>query len=365
MSVRKVSTPTKDGRQWVFETRYKNLFGEQKRYTSKKYKTKREAIEAEVLYLSSLSDDFDFSKLTFKELYYKFFEYQKDKVKATTLHSYQDRMKYLTILENVKLKEFDFRVFEQWQKEMNNYNICDASKNDVLKMLKILLNYASDWYSINFNDVYKKIKPFKDPNAPIKEEMLFYTPEEFKEFISYEDKLVFKCAFEILYFCGLRRGELLGLTWKCIDFEKKCLYVKNNLVRDYKNGGYTITSPKTKSSIRTVPLSDFLLEDLKLLKEYMKDVYGFQENWYVLAYDTPLPYSTLRDRKVYLCKKSGVKEIRIHDFRHSCASLLISNGANITLVARYLGHTKIDETLNTYSHFFKSDLDNIVSKLEI
>ena len=60
-------------------------------------------------------------------------------------------------------------------------------------------------------------------------------------------------------------------------------------------------------------------------------------------------------------KKAGVKQIRIHDFRHSCASLLINNGANITLVAKYLGHIKVDETLNTYSHMFINKLDDIVN----
>ena len=60
-----------------------------------------------------------------------------------------------------------------------------------------------------------------------------------------------------------------------------------------------------------------------------------------------------------------VKDIRIHDFRHSCASLLIDSGANITLVAKYLGHTKIDETLNTYSHMYQNILDTIVSIIEL
>lgn len=60
-----------------------------------------------------------------------------------------------------------------------------------------------------------------------------------------------------------------------------------------------------------------------------------------------------------------VKDIRIHDFRHSCASLLIDSGANITLVAKYLGHTKIDENLNTYSHMYQNRLDTIVSIIEL
>ena len=77
----------------------------------------------------------------------------------------------------------------------------------------------------------------------------------------------------------------------------------------------------------------------------------------------PITKSAIRDRKNKNCKLAGVKQIRIHDFRHSCASLLINNGANVTMVAKYLGHTKIDETLNTYSHMFKGKLDNIVDTI--
>ena len=76
-----------------------------------------------------------------------------------------------------------------------------------------------------------------------------------------------------------------------------------------------------------------------------------------------MTYSRLRDRKNKICDLAGVKKIRIHDFRHSCASLLISKGANVTLVAKYLGHSKIEETLNTYSHMFESDLNNLINTI--
>ena len=66
-----------------------------------------------------------------------------------------------------------------------------------------------------------------------------------------------------------------------------------------------------------------------------------------------------------MADKAGLKRIRIHDFWHSCASLLINNGANVTLVAKYLGHAKIDETLNTYSHMYQNRLENIVQIIEV
>lgn len=79
----------------------------------------------------------------------------------------------------------------------------------------------------------------------------------------------------------------------------------------------------------------------------------------------PLAATTLLDRKTKNTFMARVKDIRIHDFRHSCASLLIDSGANITLVAKYLGHSKIDETLNTYSHMYQNRLDTIVNIIEL
>lgn len=80
----------------------------------------------------------------------------------------------------------------------------------------------------------------------------------------------------------------------------------------------------------------------------------------------PLKNDTIRSEKNKFCKLAKVKQIRIHDFRHSCASLLINSGANITIVAKYLGHAKTEETLNTYNHLFQSQMDeilNIINKI--
>lgn len=362
MSVEK-GKPTKDGKCWVFRCRYKNILGETKNYRSGKFKTKKEALEAEVTFKLKLTDKCNYSDLTFKDLYNKYYDYQKDKVKSTTMHSYTARYRYLEILDKIKLSDLNYSHFELWKREMKKTTLSDVYLNDILKLFKILLNFAMKWYGFNYNSLYSRITGFTDPNAPVKDEMKFFSYEEFVAFINEEDSLIFKCAFELLYYCGLRRGELLGLTWNNIDLYNKNLNVKNNLVQDYSAGGYVITSPKTKYSIRTIPLPDILVEDLKELKNINKNVYSFKENWFVLGYDKPMSFSRLRDRKNSICDRAGVKRIRIHDFRHSCASLLISKGANITLVARFLGHSKIEETLNTYSHFFKSDLDNLVSTI--
>lgn len=104
-----------------------------------------------------------------------------------------------------------------------------------------------------------------------------------------------------------------------------------------------------------------------MLKKEISKEHGFNDNYFVIGDAFPIGSNTITSRKNRNCKLAGVPQIRIHDFRHSCASLLINNGANVTIVEKYLGHTKIEETLNTYTHLFNSALNEVVdliNKLE-
>ncbi|HHX71161.1 MAG TPA: site-specific integrase [Gallicola sp.] len=273
---------------------------------------------------------------------------------------------YLQPLENIKLVDFNIRHYEIWRQTVNAKPISTKYKNGIYKYLKALMNFGTKWYDISFHKIYNKMTNFTNPNER-KKEMLFYTPDEFHKFLSVEDNLVFRCVFQTLFYCGLRNGELRGLTWNDIDFNRGTLSVNKNIVPipNSKTGkSYTVTSPKTSSSYRTIPIPNFLLDDLERLYNENGNYYGFKNNWYVFGNVDPLAETTLRDRNFKNAIKANVKNIRIHDFRHSCASLLIDSGANITLVAKYLGHTKIDETLNTYSHMYQNRLDMIVNIIE-
>ena len=101
-----------------------------------------------------------------------------------------------------------------------------------------------------------------------------------------------------------------------------------------------------------------------LYEQDKKEYYGFNDDFFVVSDAKPIADSNIQLRRTKLATLAGLKVIRIHDFRHSCASLLINNGANVTLVAKYLGHTKIEETLNTYSHMFSTALDSVVSVID-
>ena len=354
---------TKDGRKWIFYTRYKDLFGNVKQYKSKKYFTKKEAQEAERVFFLNLDKYRPDNNMTFKDLYLAFYEYQEDKVKETTLHTYKDRMRYMALLDNVKVKEFNLQHYELWRKKILEYNLSTRTRNYIYKFLKTIMNFGTKWYGLNFNHIYPKMTNFTDPNER-KKEMKFWTFDEFNKFISVEDDLMYKTFFKTLYFCGLRKGEIRALNWHDIDFKNNTLSVNKGISDNVNGKRYIISSPKTPTSNRTLPLPKDVINDLKELKEYYMDFTNFKEEWFVFGGSLPIGDDSIRRRKNNNCKLAGVKEIRIHDFRHSCASLLISQGADITMVAKFLGHSKIDETLNTYSHMFQNKLTNIISIID-
>ena len=364
MGIYKSKTSTKDGRCWFFKLRYIGIDGVATQKHSKKYATKKEAEAAEFAFKMKLHSNENQSNFTFEDMMNLFIEYKKDKVKETTYYNYGNKKLYLKPLYKIKLKDFNINQFEYWKQSINDTHLSTKYKNDILKFLKSILNYATVWYDFNFNKVYSKMTNFTNPNE-IQKEMMYFTYDQFKSFINVEDNLKYKVVFEILYYCGLRRGELRGLTWKDIDFNHKTLSVKKQITdRAGTIKDFHFSAPKTKSSIRTLPINKVLLNDLKMLKKEDSKIHGFNDNYFVAGDAFPISSNTLSNRKNINCETAGVPQIRLHDFRHSCASLLINNGANVTLVAHYLGHTKIEETLNTYSHMFNTALDSLITVID-
>ena len=371
MAVRQVPEKnwTKDGRKWMFELRIKDSTGKQHHYRSRMFFTRKEALKAEHDYIEDIDKSNIKDSMTFGDLANEHFEYQKDKVKYTTQSNYKKKMLHFDSLFKIRICDLSINDIEKWKVEINKKltpagtPLATRTKNDLFKYLKSILNYGTKWHDFNFASMYNKMVNFNNPNE-LPKEMEFYTYEEFKKFIAVEEDIKYKALFKTLYYCGLRRGELRGLSWDNLDFDRKELSVKKNVVNVSGDSGYwLLTTPKTKSSNRVISMPDTLISDLKLLKEEENKKYGFEEKWFVFGDIAPIHPDVLRRRKNENAEKAGVKQIRIHDFRHSCASLLINNGANITMVAKYLGHTKVDETLNTYSHMFKNKLDNIVDTI--
>ena len=164
-------------------------------------------------------------------------------------------------------------------------------------------------------------------------EMLFWTKEEYLKFAdAMMDKPMSYYAFEMLYWTGIREGELLAITPADFDFEKRTVTINKSF--QHLNGRDIITSPKTEKSNRTIQLPKFLCDEMQ---DYLKMLYdvGLEDRMF------PVTKSYLHREMNRGAKEAGVKRIRIHDIRHSHVSLLIDMGFSATAIADRVGHERV------------------------
>lgn len=354
---------TKDGRSWLFRVYYNDLSGNRKQYKSKKYLTKKEAEEAERYYLIKLENKIDNRNINFKDLINQYMSYQKDLVKITTYNNYHKMFNHLKSLYNINVRDFNITHYNKIKDEISKKKLSTTYKNNIYKFLRSLLIFANKYYSINTVETLYKMTGFSNKNE-IKKEMLFWTYDEFNKFIQEETDIRYKTYFEILYYCGLRKGEANALLWNDIELDRGIIKINKNLTAKIKGEKFILLPPKTKNSIRALPLPKTVKNSLILLQEHYKKYKNYSDNWFVFGGIVPLADTTIEKHKNDACKKANVKQIRIHDFRHSCASLLISKGASVALVSKYLGHSDVSTTLNTYTHMFKNDLEELIKEFD-
>ena len=221
--------------------------------------------------------------------------------------------------------------------------------NQINIYLRAIFTYAVDYVGLPKNPCTKSIGSRKT------RKLNFWTPEEYAQFIeACKDNVEYYTIFEILYYTGMREGELLALTLNDIDFRENQIHINKTYYRI--TGKDLINAPKTESSERIVDIPEFLTQEIR---EYVTHLYKPDSETRLFNKRPQYLRSILRDRAA----KAGVKEIRVHDLRHSHASLLINLGANPVLVAERLGHESPDITLRTYSHLFPHKQADVVSKI--
>jgi len=172
---------------------------------------------------------------------------------------------------------------------------------------------------------------------------------------------------EIVYvlalFCGLRRGEILALRWGDIDLERREIHVRNTMHQE-KGAGFRLGEAKSMTSRRSISMSTTVAAALAAHRErQIKELHSIADNvssgvdWALIVTShtgKPLSKSTLRGNFRRLLKAAGLPVIRIHDLRHSCASILLGEGVAAQTVSKYLGHSEVKTTLNIYGHVARS-----------
>ena len=215
----------------------------------------------------------------------------------------------------------------------------------------------------------KKIGNFKS-STEIKKEMDYYTPEEYHKYseealrMAQEDDnnrlYDYYVFFSIAFYTGLRKGEINALKWTDIDGDY--LTVSRSINQKLK-GEDRETPPKNKSSYRTLQMPKPLISILEHQKERYKELDGFSDDFRVCGGSRPLRDTSIDKVNRNIAESAGLKRIRIHDFRHSHASVLANNGINIQEIARRLGHSDVKITWETYAHLYPKEEERAIEIL--
>ena len=222
----------------------------------------------------------------------------------------------------------------------------------IQNQLSAIFNHAARFYNLKENPCKKAGSMGKKKNR----EMLFWTKAEYLKFAdAMMDKPVSFYAFEMLYWCGIREGELLALTPADFDFEKQTVTISKSF--QHLNGRDIITTPKTEKSNRTIQMPKFLCGEIQ---DYMSMLYDIKPDNRIF----PITKSYLYREMLRGVRQSGVKRIRIHDLRHSHISLLIDMGFSAVAIADRVGHESIEITYQ-YAHLFPSKQTEMADKLDM
>lgn len=338
--------------KWLIQYRYTDWQGKRRKSTKRGFRTKREAEEWVRNFLVTQNADFNMKFEDFIPLYY---EDMGTRLREHTMKTkkFIVECKILPYFGKKKVNEIKAADIRKWQNELIKQGYSQTYLRTIHSQLCAIFNYAVKYYDLKVNSC-KKAGSIGKSKA---DEMNFWLKEEFMQFIDcVMDKRQSYTAFMTLYWTGIRVGELLALTPADIDFEKRTLSINKSYQR--LDGKDVITEPKTPKSKRVIRISEFLVKDLK---EYRNSLYGIEDN------DRLFPFT-----KYYLehemkrgIKASGVKKIRIHDLRHSHASLLVELGFSPLEIAQRLGHEKVETTLNTYSHLYPDKQEKLANKLDM
>lgn len=314
-------------------------------------------------------------KITVQQLFEEYIAAKRNEVRETSLDKSIRILKKNVIpnFQNTKLDNLSVPMVQNWKQEISEQGLSITTRKNIYGEFRAMINYAVKMEYISKNPV-TIAGNFKAPLEPEKE-MLFYTPEEFRRFIAaakesaeqaeacgsiYEwNYFVF---FNIAFYMGMRKGEINALQWT--DIKEGYINVTKSVAQKLK-GGDRFTPPKNKFSIRTIQIPKPLCVILEQHRERCRTtIENFTDEMYICGSERPIRDTSIEKKNKLFAEQAGVKRIRIHDFRHSHASLLANEGINIQEIARRLGHSNISMTWNTYSHLYPREEERAIRVLD-
>lgn len=340
---------------YYFIVRVKTKNGQTKQIKRRGFNSSREAKLAEAQFLIDWeNEEITEETITFKEVAEEYLNWYKRRRKESSYIKISSIVNTHLIprFKSKRLESIRNRDVTKFQDDLISSKMAVSHIKKIHTTLSAIFRYA-------MKQEYTKVNPAAAVgNVDLDDEskMNYWTLEEFQQFINVVDDELYHALFMTLYYSGMRKGELLALTWNDINFDENTISINKT---SYNR---KITTTKTKGSTRTIEMPRHTMRLLSRLKasltHYKPDYVVFGE-----FYDH-IPTTTLDRNFDKYVKKANVKKIRLHDFRHSHASYLINKGAIINVVSHRLGHSNTSTTLDTYSHLYPSTEKEVVSLME-
>lgn len=341
---------------WRVACYYKDWKGVRRKHEKRGFKTKRDAKAYEQEFLARKTKDINMGFGTFIDIYMSDVGPQ---LKQSTMANKENIIEshIRPYFENKSLSEITSTDILQWQNSLlslrddQGKGYSQTYLRTIQNQLSAIFNHAVKYYDLQKNPCAATKKMGRSKSR----EMLFWTKEEYLKFSEVmKGKPVSYYAFQILYWTGIRCGELLALTRADFDLEKRTLRI--NKTYQVVKGKEMITSPKTEKSNRTIELPQFLCDEMR---DYFDSLYKVDEKSRVFVVTKSYMHHEM-DRGA---REAGVKRIRIHDLRHSSCALLINLGYSPIQIAERLGHESITIT-ERYSHLYPSVQRQMADRLD-
>ena len=347
----------KESGTWYVVTQYTDWTGARKQKCKRGFDTRREALEWEQKFQQQSAGDLDMSFEAFVEIYTTDLKARlKESTWQTKEHIIQTKI--VPYFGKRKINEITTKDVIAWQNKLVAYRDKNGKgySGDYLQtihaQLTAIFNHAVNFYNLPYNPA-KRAGGMK---VPKNKNVAFWTKEEYLKFAeAMMDKPRSYYAFEMLYWTGIRSGELLALTPEDFDFEKQTVTISKTYRR--AQGRDIITSPKTEKSNRTILMPKFLCEEIQ---EYIQMQYEVKTDARLFS----VTKSYLDHEMRRGVKESGVKKIKVHGLRHSHVSLLIHMGFTVLAIADRMGHEAEKVTLK-YAHLFPTVQTEMAQKLDM
>lgn len=307
---------------------------------------------------------------TVKQLYDEYIAAKSAEVRQSTLSKSKSILTnhILPVFSAVPLTDLTTPALQEWKNTIAAKDIQIKMRQNTYKEFRALLNFGVKMDYLEQNPLLK-VGNFRDAYETKPAEVLHYYTKD--QFVSYAkaardsaDTLlswgmyVFFC---IAYYTGMRKGEINALRWT--DIEGTTLHVRRSVAQKIKGEAIVETPPKNKSSYRDLQIPAPLIKILEEHKNRQQQDKRWCEDWRICGGPECLRDTTISHYNEKYAAKADLPRIRIHDFRHSHASLLCNEGINIQEIARRLGHADVQMTWNTYSHLYPREEERALEVL--